>query len=154
MDSIINIVAIFLFIVIVYAWASNFHHTHKHHKKIYTLEEPLDDIEGFVVGGQNNTNACNPNPCKNNGSCVLGKNIVDGITYDYSCKCNVSSGIDSNGVAFSGRSYSGYNCEYVNDESLGVGVKLLDNIDEIKMPITYEKEAMFEQGNNTWNDYL
>ena len=164
MDSVVNLLAISLFIVIVYSWSSNFHHKHKHHKKLYLLykskynkqNNKIDDSEGFVVGGQENEDPCSNenNPCKNSSKCIRGKNIVDGVEYDYSCECISSSGVDSDGIPYSGRSYSGYNCQFVNDELPGVGVKLLDNLDEIVMPIVYEKEAMFERGTNEWNDYL
>ena len=52
------------------------------------------------------------------------------------------------------KGYSGYNCDFNNNISKGVGVKLLENIDELVTPIIFDKVPMFELGNNTWNNYL
>tara|TARA_Y100000593_G_scaffold93162_1_gene187051 strand:+ start:247 stop:750 length:504 start_codon:yes stop_codon:yes gene_type:complete len=167
MDSIISLVVIALFIIILYGWSSNFYDKHKYNKKLYMLYKTYNGAsqinDGSKDGSKDGSDSddippseltCDNNPCKNGGTCVSGSYTLDGVEMQYRCVCHSSSGVDSNGKPYSGRSYSGYNCEFINDDSEGVGVKLLENIDELVAPVIFEKEPMFKIEKNQWNNYL
>ena len=119
--------------------ASNFHHTHKHHKKVYKLKSEYQKYN--TTSSFNNTSSSYNNTSSSDNNTSSSYN-------------NTSSSDNNTSSSYNNTSSSDNNSKFIDDESLGVGVKLLDNLDEINMPIIYEKEAMFEQGNNTWNDYL
>ena len=74
--------------------------------------------------------------------------------YDYTCECKTISGVDSSGKRFSGRSFSGKNCDVQDDMAEGARVELLKNIGEIIPLMEYKRVALFKMGNNQWNDYL
>ena len=169
MDSVISLIVISLFIIILYGWSSNFYDKHKYNKKLYMLYNTNKDAPRVYDTSKHGSGSrygsksddippskltCDNNPCENNGSCVPGEYTVDGVEMQYKCICHTSSGVDSDGIPYSGRSYSGYNCEFINDESDGVGVKLLENIDELVTPVIFKKEPMFKLGKNQWNNYL
>ena len=150
MDSVISLVVIALFIIILYGWSK-----HKYNKKLYMLYKTYNGAPRIYDDDDDDDDippselTCDDKPCKNGGTCVSGSYTFDGVEMQYRCVCHTSSGIDSNGIPYSGRSYSGYNCEFINDESKGVRV----NIDE-STNIIFEKEPMFKLGKNQWNNYL
>ena len=163
MDSVISLIVIILFIVILYGWSSNFYDKHKYHKKLYMLYKKYDGaplIRDSRSGSRSDSRSdsrsgsrsdsrsddkpptelkCDNNPCKH-GECVPEKTIVDGEEMQYRCNCNVG--------------YSGYNCDFKDDKSKGVSVKLLEHMDELVTPVIFEKEPMFKLEKNQWNNYL
>ena len=152
MDSVISLIVITLFIIILYGWSSNFYHKHKYHKKLYMSYQtyygapPISDVgtSGSRSGSGSDDKPptelkCDDNPCKH-GECVPEKTIVDGEEMQYRCNCNVG--------------YSGYNCDFEDNKSKGVAVKLLEHMDELVTPVIFEKEPMFTLEKNQWNNYL
>ena len=153
MNSVISLIAIALFFIIVYGWAINFHNKFKYHKKLYMSYETNYGADSIYGGGESSKYGSKsskyggektpselkceekPNPCGPNGKCVPEVTKVDGVEKLYYCKCNTG--------------YSGYNCNFKDDESEGVRV----NIEE-STSIIFDKESMFKLGNNTWNNYL
>lgn len=146
MESVINLIFLTLFVILIYNYSLYYFKYHKDVKKQYISYK--NNKEGFTVGGfiadidQSN---CDEHQCQNNSNCVA-------TDTGYECQCVSASGIDSDGIPFSGRTFSGTFCEFQNDESTGVQVILDDS--EMKPQIVYTRKPMFDTQNFQWNDFI
>ena len=151
MESIFKFIIFLLLLLLIYHWCLYYYKNNHYTKKIYKSIS-TSNIEKFSVGGTktDKESYCTENPdvCKNGGKCI------DDDEYDYTCECKTISGVDSSGKRFSGRSFSGKNCDVQDDMAEGARVELLKNIGEIIPLMEYKRVALFKMGNNQWNDYL
>ena len=132
MQNVMNFLIIIIFIILLYNFSLYYYDTHRSLPKKFYISIK-NNIDSFTIGGKPKI-SCKNKPCKNDGEC-----IPDEI-YGYSCNCK--SG------------YSGDNCEFKDDKSKGVGVKLKENIELLK-PIQNSKiVSMFKRDKNQWNDYI
>tara|TARA_B100000424_G_C22735718_1_gene398547 strand:+ start:88 stop:537 length:450 start_codon:yes stop_codon:yes gene_type:complete len=149
MQSLIVILALILFFIFIYGYASYSIEHHKNTKKLYIplnhTEKDNDNknIESFTVGGQNkNRDTCNASAkygdddfCLNNGSCISVSG-TDGTTYK-KCECV--------------KPFTGKHCK----KNIGVQVKIHDNFTS---PTVIERIPMFKREGNDYfiqdNDYL
>ena len=156
MQSVIVILALILFFIFIYGYASYSIEHHKNSKKLYI---PLNDkdhrdnnnkdnknIESFTIGGnvgsKNNKNTCSPSAkygdndfCLNNGSCISVSG-TDGKLYN-KCECV--------------KPFAGKHCK----KNIGVQVKIHDNFTS---PTVIERVPMFKYEGHDYfiqdNDYL
>ena len=94
MQSVIVILALILFFIFIYGYASYSIEHHKNTKKLYIPFNDKDDknIESFTVGGEDNADTCSPdanagdnNYCYNGGTCISVSG-TDGKLYN-KCEC-------------------------------------------------------------------
>lgn len=149
MQSIIVILALILFFIFIYGYASYSIEHHKKGKKLYIplnhTEKDNKNIESFTVGGQNeneNRDTCNASAkygdddfCLNGGSCISVSG-TDGKTYN-KCECV--------------KPFAGKHCK----KNIGVQVLIHDNFTS---PSIIERVPMFKlEGHDYFiqdNDYL
>lgn len=141
MQSVIVILALILFFIFIYGYASYSIEHHKKSKKLYiplnhTEKDNNKNIESFTVGGQNIADTCkNDNDCLNGGSCISVSG-TDGKTYN-KCKCV--------------KPFAGKHCK----KNIGVQVKIRDNFTS---PTVIERVPMFKREGHDYfiqdNDYL
>ena len=146
MKSVVNILFLSLFVILFYNYSLYYFKYHKDVKKHYISYKNYK--ERFTVGGivadvdQSN---CDNHQCQNNSKCIATET-------GYNCECISSSGVDSDGTPFSGRSFSGTYCEFQNDESLGVGVIL--EYDKMKSQMVYTRKPMYDTQMYQDNDFI
>jgi len=146
MKSVLSLLVISLFAIIVYGWSLSFFENHREKPiKLYIPTKKL--IDGFAVGGQERI-TCDNSPCKNNSECIKVEEGYDfnGKTYYYRCECNDDK-------------TSGINCEHKDGDTSspgsGVGVKLLDHLDELIPVVQFDQVPMYpHMKSKSWNDYL
>ena len=148
MQSVIVILALILFFIFIYGYASYSIEHHKNTKKLYIPLNNKDDknIESFTVGsftvGGDNKNTCSvsakygdDNFCLNNGSCISVSG-TDGKLYN-KCECV--------------KPFAGKHCK----KNIGVQVKIHDNFTS---PTVIERVPMFKREGHDYfiqdNDYL
>ena len=155
MQSVIVILALILFFIFIYGYASYSIEHHKNTKKLYI---PLNDkdhrdnnnkdnknIESFTVGGEDNADTCSPdanagdnNYCYNGGTCISVSG-TDGRLYN-KCKCV--------------EPFSGTYCG-LGEQKIGVQVLIRDNFTS---PTVIERIPMFKYEGHDYfiqdNDYL
>ena len=148
MQSVIVILALILFFIFIYGYASYSIEHHKNTKKLYIPFNNKDDknIEFFTVGGitvgGDNRNICSPfakygdnDFCLNNGSCISVSG-TDGKLYN-KCECV--------------KPFAGKHCK----KNIGVQVLIRDNFTS---PTVIERVPMFKREGHDYfiqdNDYL
>ena len=144
MQSVIVILALILFFIFIYGYASYSIEHHKNTKKLYIPFNDKDDknIESFTVGGEDNADTCSPdanaddnNYCYNGGTCISVSG-TDGKLYN-KCECV--------------KPFAGKHCK----KNIGVQVKIHDNFTS---PTVIERVPMFKREGYDYfiqdNDYL
>ena len=144
MQSVIVILALILFFIFIYGYASYSIEHHKNTKKLYIPFNDKDDknIESFTVGGEDNADTCSPdanagdnNYCYNGGTCISVSG-TDGKLYN-KCECV--------------KPFAGKHCK----KNIGVQVLIRDNFTS---PTVIERIPMFKYEGHDYfiqdNDYL
>ena len=144
MQSVIVILALILFFIFIYGYASYSIEHHKNTKKLYIPFNDKDDknIESFTVGGEDNADTCSPdanagdnNYCYNGGTCISVSG-TDGKLYN-KCECV--------------KPFAGKHCK----KNIGVQVLIRDNFTS---PTVIERVPMFKYEGHDYfiqdNDYL
>ena len=144
MQSVIVILALILFFIFIYGYASYSIEHHKNTKKLYIPFNNKDDknIESSTIGGEDNADTCSffakygdDDFCLNNGSCISVSG-TDGKLYN-KCECV--------------KPFAGKHCK----KNIGVQVKIHDNFTS---PTVIERIPMFKYEGHDYfiqdNDYL
>tara|TARA_B100000287_G_C20246201_1_gene628163 strand:- start:100 stop:582 length:483 start_codon:yes stop_codon:yes gene_type:complete len=160
MENIIKLFFLILFVIIVYNYSLYYFKYHKDTKKYYISYSNKKDVQhkrDSSDGGRGSdggrekrisqiiNNNCDEHECKNGSKCIE-------TDTGYECLCVSKSGIDPDGTPFSGRTFSGRHCEFQNDQSQGVRVEF--NIRQMRPPIVYNREPLFDTEDFQWNDFI
>ena len=155
MNNVINLFFIILFVILIYNYSLYYFKYHKDKKKVYLSYDVKENTKSSKPQSkpqstskpqsQPTNNNCNHNNCKNQSECIT-------TDTGYYCKCVSTSGVESDGTPFSGRTFSGKHCEFQNDSSLGVGV--IFDTGNMMSQIVYDRKPLFTTENFQWNDFV